>query len=407
MKTHFQLISRCHWANDCSPDFGKRLSGWDHRGGDPHRPEDHQIHKSLGSKFIPPDSFVWLQLIMGYYCVGCSSCQYRRVWNASSRFVILLWFARTWGSRLISDIICKEIDRKTFLEMWDLSRPGGDAEECFLRLNQTELFDMRIPRPNLIETMPNVSLQERACRWFVGYNHKCRKFKELSEQDLFRNAVSGFTFDTVTIDVPKYLNYLLARFLEKGGNVIRGCVQHIDQVLEAGSVPFKKGVSTEGSTGPDAVVVCVGLGARFLGGVEDKTVYPSRGQTVILHAPWVCSGWTLEAAGEWTYIIPRRSGSVVVGGTLGVDDWKVLSGTTSCWEILNRCLQVSQISSRNNSWHPQTRAGSLSGTCTARCASIKNTNGRRYLADHNRRSLWLETHAKGWSQDRVGTFECT
>ena len=54
-------------------------------------------------------------------------------------------------------MICKEIDRKTFLEMWDLSRPGGDAEECFLRVNETEFHDKRIPRPNPIETMPNVS----------------------------------------------------------------------------------------------------------------------------------------------------------------------------------------------------------------------------------------------------------
>ena len=127
----------------------------------------------------------------------------------------------------------------------------------------------------------------------------------------------------MTIDVPKYLNYLLTRFLEKGGTLIRGSVQHIDQILEAGSAPFKDDVSTEGSAGPDAVVVCVGLGARFLGGVEDKTVYPSRGQTVILHAPWVRSGCTFEGTGAWTYIIPRRSGNVVVGGTLGVDDWKV------------------------------------------------------------------------------------
>ena len=150
---------------------------------------------------------------------------------------------------------------------------------------------------------------------------KCReKFKEISGEDLFPNAVSGFTFETVTIDVPKYLNYLLTRFLEKGGTLIRGHVQHIDQILEAGSAPFKP---TESSAGPDAVVVCVGLGARFLGGVEDKTVYPSRGQTVILHAPWVRSGCRFQAAGEWTYIIPRRSGNVVVGSTLGVDDWKV------------------------------------------------------------------------------------
>ena len=90
--------------------------------------------------------------------------------------------------------------------------------------------------------------------------------------------MSGFSFETVTIDVPKYLNYLSTRFLEKGGTLIRGHVQHIDQVLEAGSAPFKNDASTDASASPpDAVVVCVGLGARFLGGVEDKTVYPSRG----------------------------------------------------------------------------------------------------------------------------------
>ena len=129
----------------------------------------------------------------------------------------------------------------------------------------------------------------------------------------------------MTIDVPRYLNYLLTRFLEKGGTAIRGFVQHIDQVLEAGSAPFTDNVSTDGSAGPDAVVVCVGLGARFLGGVEDETMYPSRGQTVILHAPWVRSGCRFQDAEEWTYIIPRRSGNVVVGSTLGVDDWKALS----------------------------------------------------------------------------------
>ena len=138
--------------------------------------------------------------------------------------------------------------------------------------------------------------------------------------------MSGFSFETVTIDVPKYLNHLLTRFLEKGGTLTRGHVQHIDQVLEAGSAPFKKDASTYGSVfhPPDAVVVCVGLGARFLGGVEDKTVNSSRGQTVILRAPWVRSGCSFKSAGGWTYIIPRRSGDVVVGGTIGVDDWRVL-----------------------------------------------------------------------------------
>ena len=69
----------------------------------------------------------------------------------------------------ISDIIYKEIDRKTFLEMWDLSRPGGDAEECFLRINQTEFYDKRIPRPNPIETMPNVSSPPRMSLLLISW----------------------------------------------------------------------------------------------------------------------------------------------------------------------------------------------------------------------------------------------
>jgi len=123
--------------------------------------------------------------------------------------------------------------------------------------------------------------------------------------------------------------------------LIRGHVQHIDQVLEAGSTPFKDYTSADSSAcPPDAVVVCVGLGARFLGGVEDKTVYPVRGQTVILHAPWVRSGYTFEGAGEWTYIIPRRSGDVVVGGTLGVDDWYPISRPETILDILKRGLAL-------------------------------------------------------------------
>lgn len=73
-------------------------------------------------------------------------------------------------------------------------------------------------------------------------------------------------------------------------------------------------------------MVCAGLGARTLGGVEDKDVYPLRGQTVLLRAPWVRFGRSFtgvsgEGKDVWTYIIPRRSGDVIVGGSKDADDW--------------------------------------------------------------------------------------
>ena len=125
-------------------------------------------------------------------------------------------------------------------------------------------------------------------------------------------AVEGVQFTTVTIDVPVYLNYLLARFLGRGGRVVRAAIQHISQAIEGAFAPS---AGPHANRSPAAVIVCAGLGARTLGGVEDKDVYPIRGQTVLVRAPWVRFGRTMSGNGEdsvWTYIIPRRSGDVSV-----------------------------------------------------------------------------------------------
>lgn len=123
-------------------------------------------------------------------------------------------------------------------------------------------------------------------------------------------AKTGCTFSTLTFDAPKYVNYLLGRFLSRGGSVVRGKVGHVNQIIEGGVDLFARG---QASTSPvDAVVVCAGLGARTLGGVEDKDVYPVRGQVLFLKAPWVRFGRTASHSedGLWTYVIPRRNGEV-------------------------------------------------------------------------------------------------
>ena len=123
---------------------------------------------------------------------------------------------------------------------------------------------------------------------------------QLLQTDLVEGAVLATSFTTVTIDSPAYLLYLLSRFLARGGSIIRNSLQHISQVLEGAFTPFK----------PDALVVCAGIGARSLGGVEDKNVFPVRGQTVLVRAPWVKFGRTVDGKDFRTYIIPRRSGDV-------------------------------------------------------------------------------------------------
>ena len=179
------------------------------------------------------------------------------------------------------------------------------------------------------------------------------------------SAITGCTFQTLSIDTPIYLNWLFTRFIGLGGRTVRGHVQHLGQITEGGIGIFgdhytakavaRYGIHTLGLSGHptpspspvpqdhrgqiptpaelvhhsadkiherrksgkvDAVVVCTGLWTRTLGGVEDSTVYPLRGQTVMIRAPWVRSGITesggKDAKGEEivTYVIPRRSSDV-------------------------------------------------------------------------------------------------
>lgn len=152
---------------------------------------------------------------------------------------------------------------------------------------------------------------------FLLLTSESPQFKKVPETSLIPGALVGSSFTTVTIDTPPYLSYLFARFISRGGSIVRGGVQHISQVIEGGPNLFRLGKASPEPI--DALVVCPGLGARTLGGVEDNDVYPVRGQIVIIRAPWVDFGRTASHAeqGLWTYVIPRRSGDV--GSLLSVE----------------------------------------------------------------------------------------
>ncbi|KAH9835404.1 D-amino-acid oxidase [Rhodofomes roseus] len=212
----------------------------------------------------------------------------------------------------------QKIDSATFDKMWELSEPGADAEHCFLRIKETQFFyDGRDGHYNWYpdyEVLPQGSL--------VGVP----------------GAETGCTFKTLTFDAPKYVAYLLARFLSRGGTIVRGRVSHVSQIAEGGVDLFSRGVA---STRPvDAIVVCTGLGASTLGGVEDKAVYPVRGQVLLIKAPWIRFGKTAShnEDGLWTYVIPRRNGEVIIGGTKLENDWYPAGRPDTTEDILQRCL---------------------------------------------------------------------
>ncbi|KAF9057168.1 nucleotide-binding domain-containing protein, partial [Panaeolus papilionaceus] len=214
-------------------------------------------------------------------------------------------YASQWaGAHHVSvagtDKFQREIDLETFQTMWELSEEDGKAPECFMRLPQIEYYrDQRTH--DTLKFMPG--------------------FKELTPDQLtVPNALSGLTYNSVNTFVPPFNNYLLSRFLSAGGHIICAHIQHIDQILEHGPAVFASPGELEAETPrtPDAVVVCAGLGARTLGGVEDTSVYPARGQTLLVHAPWLdtCISLSGGEEGLWTYVIPRKNGDAILGGRM-------------------------------------------------------------------------------------------
>jgi D-amino-acid oxidase len=90
-----------------------------------------------------------------------------------------------------------------------------------------------------------------------------------------------------------------------------------------------------------AIIVCTGLSTRSLGGVEDLTMRPLRGQVVLLRAPWIKFGLTARGFGVdenghpiLTYIIPRRNGDVcLVFSFFSTYDLVIFSSGGCRWDL--------------------------------------------------------------------------
>ena len=142
----------------------------------------------------------------------------------------------------------------------------------------------------------------------------------MRERELPPGFVDGWSFRTPVVEMPVYLDWLVARVAELGGTVTR---------LNLRSLP----------AGPDAVVNCSGLGARLLG--SDRSVVPVRGQGVYVAQPEGerrVERWSLDGSGP-TYVVPRAH-DVVVGGTDEEGEWSRTPSPDAAADILRRAVEL-------------------------------------------------------------------
>ena len=113
----------------------------------------------------------------------------------------------------------------------------------------------------------------------------------------------GVSFSSYTLESRKFLPYLMTEIEKLGGKFIQRKIISLDEI----------------SHQYDVIINCSGLGAREL--VDDKRMFGTRGQVLLVKAPWVkeCVYDIDIIDGNVPYVIPNID-HVVLGGTKQNDD---------------------------------------------------------------------------------------
>ncbi|CAL1540321.1 unnamed protein product [Lymnaea stagnalis] len=152
-------------------------------------------------------------------------------------------------------------------------------------------------------------------------------FRQLTPRELSRfpklDARSGYFYTTVQVDVTPYLQWLMKRFLAKGGKTRKSKVTSLSEF--AGRC--------------DVLVTCCSLGATDL--LKDEQIFPTRGQIWRVEAPWVKHFYEYRPPTglDCCYILPRRN-TVVVGGTAQKGDWRTEIDEGDSKKIWDMALKV-------------------------------------------------------------------
>ena len=133
--------------------------------------------------------------------------------------------------------------------------------------------------------------------------------------------VAAFAIDVPLVDMPRHLDYLLARFEAAGGELEVRPLHALSDV--AGAAPV--------------VVNCSGVGARAL--VPDPAVRSVRGQHVVVENPGLEEFFMEEPAPRWAGWFPHGD-HVVLGGCADEDDWSLEPDPALAEEIVRRCAAI-------------------------------------------------------------------
>lgn len=247
------------------------------------------------------------------------------------------WAGANWSPLGAFDERKLKWEKETFEKLWSLISSG---------------LVMELPS-RLFYTSIEAFTKEPLWREIV------RDFRVIPEADLPEGFKAGLGFSTVSLRPDTYMKWLKDELVNRGVVFIH---KHVVSVEEAAALGGEESI----------VINATGLGSKSLLGVEDKGVYPIRGQTILVDAPHVKEFLAIygsqvsKAPNESTYIIPRPDGTCILGGTFEEDNYDPAVDHRKANSIYERCtaiepgLQVSRgtkILSLNVGFRPARRGG--------------------------------------------------
>lgn len=160
------------------------------------------------------------------------------------------------------------------------------------------------------------------------------QFHEIPREKLKPGIDNGSAFTSVCINTSIYLPWLVSQCLRAGVVFKRAIFKHISEAADFGHQGQKAAL----------VVNCTGLSASKLGGVEDKTVIPARGQIILVRndpgAMFAISG-TDDADDEVSYIMKRAAGGgTILGGSYQKGNWESQFDPNLATRIMKRCVAL-------------------------------------------------------------------
>ncbi|KIV91649.1 hypothetical protein PV10_06165 [Exophiala mesophila] len=160
-------------------------------------------------------------------------------------------------------------------------------------------------------------------------------FRAIPKESLRPGIDHATVFTSVCINTAIYLPWLVSQCLKNGVVFRRAVFKHISEASSPSIHPSNK---------VDLVINCTGLMACRLGGVEDQSVVPARGQIVIVRND---AGKMLDISGtddgddEACYIMTRAAGGgTILGGSYQKGNWESQVDPNLAIRIMKRAVEL-------------------------------------------------------------------